>query len=91
MVADSEFGPAPMGLQSQILRAQEGWRVGDQAWIHLGSSPDNPRERGTIVHVFQLEGWLSGLKHYVVQIETSIDPLLMVRDAMCMWRSAEPT
>ena len=67
------------------------WKIVDTAWIY-GASGDpykNPKTDGVIVHSFTLPGWGEGLTHYVIQIETHIDPVLHIRNWMCMWPTAE--
>ena len=61
------------------------WKIDDTAWIHIGG-PDNPLHEGKIVHIFELPHWAPGMKHYVVEIDTHIDPLLEVRSIGSMWK-----
>lgn len=54
------------------------FKVGDTAWVHNGTG--NLID-GQVVHIFQLD-W--GGPHYVVEFQTSIDPVLDVYDGMTM-------
>ena len=67
--------------------AAHRYKVGDDAWIYCGNH-QGEMTKGRVVHVFSLPGWAIP-EHYVVEIETEIDPLLEVRDPMCM-RPSEP-
>lgn len=51
-------------------------RVGDRCWFY-GPYHTGDLSEGTIVHTFRLDGW--SYDHYVVQVETHIDPVLHVR------------
>lgn len=53
-------------------------KVGDKAWFYFGNHHGGELTEGTVVHVFQLEGW--GDEHYVVEMPSSIDPVHAVRD-----------
>lgn len=62
------------------------WNLGDLAWVYLtGPGADGKRHDGRVVHKFELDGW--AFKHYVVELETEIDPLLVVRNHFNMFRS----
>lgn len=73
-----------------IFSLKTNWEIGDTAWIHgMGDPHENPRMAGKIVHAFLLPGWCVGTIHYVIEIETPIDPLLAVRQATSMWATEE--
>lgn len=58
------------------------YAVGDSCWIY-GGNHDGEKTAATVVHVFSLPDWVVP-QHYVVQMESSIDPILAVRNAMTM-------
>ena len=57
------------------------FKVGDIVWFHTGENLDG-LDNGKVVAVLNLEGW--SFPHYVVEIETEIDPLLIVRDGFTL-------
>lgn len=62
---------------------KQEYNVGETAWIYFGDHKGELTE-GTVVHKFRLDGWLSTPWHYVIEIPTSIDPILEVRDPWTM-------
>ena len=58
----------------------QGWKLGDTVWIYLPGC--DGRQSGKIVHIFELPDWQPGTKHYVIELETEMDPLLEVRQMM---------
>jgi len=62
----------------------DDYKIGDDAWI-FGISKDhkdNPLTMGKVVHIFTLYS----SKQYIIEIETSIDPILECRSAFTMRR-----
>ena len=60
------------------------FEMGDRCWIHEAQrSPDNPLTEATVVHKFHLDGWAIDW-HYVVEVTTSIVPVLYVRTGHTM-------
>lgn len=57
------------------------FKIGDTAWIYIGDH-DGKLTDGRVVHIFQLDGWHA--PHYVIEIETGIDPIFEVRDGLSM-------
>jgi hypothetical protein len=60
--------------------------VGDPCWCYLGNHKGE-LTKGTVVHILNLEGWSH--KHYVIEIPTSVEPLLEVRDGLSVSDSAK--
>lgn len=60
---------------------KDEYAIGDEAWCYVGSH-EGHMSKGKVVAALDLPGY--GYRHYVVEIPTSIDPLLEVRDAMTM-------
>lgn len=58
------------------------WKVGDTAYCYSGFKHEGKLSEGKIVAVLNLERY--GFPHYVIEIETHIDPILEVRDALTM-------
>ena len=52
-------------------------KKGSSVWVHNGGK-GNPLVKGTIVKKVKMDGYQD--KHYIIAIETGIDPLLLVRD-----------
>jgi hypothetical protein len=52
------------------------YEVGDLVWLYIGD-PEGKKYPGKVVHKFQLPDY--SFKHYVVEIDTHVDPLLEVR------------
>lgn len=52
------------------------YEIGDDAWIYIRDH-EGERTKGKVVAVLDLPGW--GGLNYVIEIETSMDPLLEVR------------
>lgn len=57
------------------------YAVGDDAWIYVGDHQGD-MSHGKVVAVLDLPGW--GIRNYVVEIDTPMDPLLEVRSASMM-------
>lgn len=57
------------------------WKVGDTTYIYLLDHRGKLTE-GKIVYVLNLDHY--SYPHYVIEIETGIDPILEVRDALTM-------
>jgi hypothetical protein len=64
---------------------RDDYAVGDAAWIYLGNH-DGELTEGKVIAVLDLPGF--GMRNYVIQIDTEIDPLLEIRSAFTMRRSA---
>lgn len=77
---------ARLKREAEEQKAQEmggqRFNIGDDAWIHTGGK-NNPLVRGKVVHIFSLPGW-AYRHHYVVEIDTPVDPMLYVRDDFSM-------
>jgi hypothetical protein len=58
--------------------------IGDTVYIYIGDHKGK-RTAGKVVHAFMLPGWAKGLIHYVIEIETSIDPFLEIRNQGMIW------
>jgi hypothetical protein len=56
---------------------------GDDVWIHLGVVPGK-LSKGKVLEVLDLSEHGYGFKHYVIEIETHIDPVLEIREPMTM-------
>jgi hypothetical protein len=52
------------------------YKVGDKAWIYIGNH-SGKRTEGTVIAELDLPGY--SFKHYVIEILTSVDPLLEIR------------
>jgi hypothetical protein len=61
--------------------------VGDTAWVYL-SSPHEERFDGKVVAVVSLPGW--SFPHYVVEIDTAMDPLVEIYTGGEMRREPDP-
>ena len=59
------------------------YKVGDTVWIFM-SHHQGQMTKGQIVHEFSLPDWYEGNKHWVVEVPTSVDALLEVRDEWSM-------
>lgn len=66
---------------------KDAYEIGDQAWIFVGNH-QGELSAGTVVHKFVPHGWPENAVHYVVEVRTSIDPLLEVRCPMSMASAA---
>jgi hypothetical protein len=51
--------------------------VGDDCWCYVGNHKGK-KSKGTIIAIVRLPGYAK--PHYIVEIPTSVDPLLEVRD-----------
>lgn len=84
--ADPPRKSARLKREAEEQKAQEmggqRFNIGDDAWIHTGGK-NNPLVRGKVVHIFSLPGW-AYRHHYVVEIDTPVDPMLYVRDDFSM-------
>lgn len=58
------------------------FKEGDDCWIAMGGGK---LHKGKVLEVLDLSrhGWVNH-KHYVVEIPTSIDPVLEIRDGLTM-------
>lgn len=61
---------------------------GDDVWIHLGEAPGK-LSKGKVLEVIDLSEHGYTFPNYLIEIPTSIDPLLEVRDAMTMSEDAK--
>jgi len=62
---------------AQIMASQyRTYKVGDPVII-MGVTSDGEPAEGRVVHIFTLPDWSH--EHYVIEIETAMDPLLEVR------------
>lgn len=61
---------------------KKDWKVGDTAYCYCGPNHQGKLSEGKVVAVLNLERY--SFPHYVIEIETHIDPILEVRDAMTM-------
>lgn len=57
------------------------YKIGDDAWIYVGNH-EGQMSRGKVIAALDLPGYT--MRHYVVEIETAIEPLLEVRDSTSM-------
>lgn len=62
------------------------YAIGDLAWIATGRR-DGKLSGGSVVHRFKLDDY--NHSHYVVEIETSVDPVLYVREWWTMSQDSE--
>lgn len=60
---------------SKLLGIKE-YNVGDKAWIYIGNHKGK-RTEGTVIAELDLPGY--SFRHYVIEIPTSVDPLLEIR------------
>ena len=60
------------------------YAVGDVVYVHISEGSGKLRE-ATVVHTFTLPSW--PMRQYVVEIPTSVDPILSIRD----WWAISPT
>jgi|688.fasta_scaffold1867369_2 hypothetical protein len=61
---------------------------GDDVWIHLGTAPGK-LSKGKVLEVFDLSEHGYTFLNYLIEIPTSIEPLLEVRNAMTMSEDAK--
>ncbi len=61
---------------------------GDDVWIHLGTAPGK-LSKGKVLEVLDLSEHGYTFLNYLIEIPTSIDPLLEVRDVMTMSEDAK--
>jgi ribosomal protein L24 len=59
------------------------YEKGDDVWIHVGSTPGK-LSKGTVLEVLDLSEHGYSFLNYLIEIQTSIDPILEVREAMTM-------
>lgn len=62
------------------------WNIGDTTYCYSYNHQGELSE-GKIVAILDLDGW--SYKHYVIEIPTSIDTILVVRDALTMAESKD--
>ncbi len=62
------------------------YEIGDKCWIAISGLDE--RTEGRVVHKFTLLGWYDPI-HYVIEIETELDPLMECRQAITMRRYAD--
>lgn len=63
-------------LDLSKLFSYKEYKVGDKAWIYIGNHK-GMRTEGTIIAELDLPGY--SVTHYVIEIPTSVDPLLEIR------------
>lgn len=64
-----------------VFGPKHDYKIGDSAWIFVGDHGGD-MSKGKVVAILDLSDY-SDIQ-YVVEIPTSMDPLLQVRDYMCM-------
>ena len=65
----------------------DDYKIGDDAWIWIGNGSENPLTKGKVIHIFEL---YNKVKHYIVEIDTHMDPLLECRNCVQMRRNGPP-
>lgn len=50
---------------------------GQDAWVYMSGQSGNP-SKGKCIEVLNLDGY--DFEHYVIEIPTSVDPVLQIRD-----------
>lgn len=60
------------------MKIKKQYEMNDVVWIHIG---DGKLHKGKVVDIFDLEhaGYSKDMEFYIVEIQTSIEPLLEVR------------
>lgn len=61
---------------------KQSYKVDDECFIYLGNH-QGKRSKGKVIFILDLPDYSH--PHYVIEIETSIDPLLEIRAAFTMW------
>lgn len=58
------------------------YEIGDPVWIYMAFH-DGELTKGKVVHAFSLPSWCIP-EHYVIEIETEVDPVLEIREPNTM-------